>query len=558
MNKKEFELNNIVPKPVFGFSFSTLMLFRCIKRKYAEKFRQGQIYFGSPKTWIELEQSGNHGQGDLLEGVFLSVNPDDESKYIKHLKSSSSVDFFDHCGYTFFRRKDILSLRCLCLYGLRDDSFHKKISSDGRAHYHFSIAKEYFSCFTDFKSREEAEKAEQDVQPVVIFINNFHELFIRIRSFLLSLGVKEEEIIISPVEYLDRYTCMFAVVPSPFELLLKDKSFQNQSEVRIIIDSKSPDYLRYMAENNNTISIGSLEDITSIYEYYYDDMSMERWGSKGLLFSLPKPEERQLQDLSYFELEDLLFNILRGTVELNGIPEDWDTWDKKLKPIKDLFLTKFGVLLHVDESKNVSFFNMSQDLLSQSHERYRNSIKCAQFKDQINILINKESFDEAQAVCISVSEDKVLCGPANYYLGKVLSVQQKDTEAIKAFKKSFDNDYKRIESLDGIAAIHFRAGDYLEAIKWYNLVQDEKGYDGRIWCNIGICHIRLKQYKEAIEYFDKGISADINDAFPYYNKGVALYMLKENECAKACMEKAIELDPDNEIYKQEYRKSFPV
>ena len=47
---------------------------------------------------------------------------------------------------------------------------------------------------------------------------------------------------------------------------------------------------------------------------------------------------------------------------------------------------------------------------------------------------------------------------------------------------------------------------------------------------------------------------DAKDAFPYYNKGVSLYMLKQYSQAKENMEKAIELDPQNEIYKQEYEK----
>ena len=65
-------LDIVIPKPVFGFDFSTLMLFRCLPRKYAEPFLQGRIYFGFPGDWIAKEENGNKGQGDLLEGVFLS------------------------------------------------------------------------------------------------------------------------------------------------------------------------------------------------------------------------------------------------------------------------------------------------------------------------------------------------------------------------------------------------------------------------------------------------------------------------------------------------------
>ena len=279
----EVILNNVIPKPVFGFDFSTLILFRCLPRKFAEPFLQGKIYFGSPEDWIAKEEDGNKGQGDLLEGVFLSCKENDNSDFIKKLKADPSLVSFLHNRYLFFRRKAILSLRCLCLYGLRSNAFEKEIGPDGRAHYCTKISKNYFSDFTDFKSRDEYENAKSDEQSVVIRINNPHVFFSRIRSFLLTLGVKEDEIIISPVEYLDRYTQMIATVPSPSELLLKDKAFQEQSEVRIIVNSSSPKYLDYMQKHGNVLSIGSLEDIAELFDYYFDDMSIERYGSKGRL-----------------------------------------------------------------------------------------------------------------------------------------------------------------------------------------------------------------------------------------------------------------------------------
>ena len=100
----EVSLNNVIPKPVFGFDFSTLMLFRCTKRVWAEQFQKGQIYFGSPQEWITLEEKGKKGQGDLLEGAFLSCKEDDHSDFIQNLKANPSLVFFPHNGFLFFRR----------------------------------------------------------------------------------------------------------------------------------------------------------------------------------------------------------------------------------------------------------------------------------------------------------------------------------------------------------------------------------------------------------------------------------------------------------------------
>ena len=553
---RSFRSGNFIPKPVFGFDFSTLMLFRCTKREYAEQLCQGQIFFGAPQNWIEEEKRGNKGQGDLLEGVFLSTESNNDSSFIRDLKANSALEHFNHEGFTFFRRKSVLSLRCLCLYGLRDNAFQKEICPDGHAQYEAIIPKSYYSCFTDYKTREEYDRADLKEQPVVVFIRDQNAFFGRIQTFLRTLGVKEEEIIISPVEYLDKYSSMIVSVTPPKELLLKDKAFEAQSEVRVIINSSSPSYLAYMREHNNTIAVSSMEDITDIKDYYFDDMTVQRWGNNGLLYSLPVSKEFQIEEMDFFELEDLLLNILGGTVKLQGLPEEWDTWDKKLQYLSDVIFKKYGVLVHVDEEKNVFFSNMTPDLKERQKERHKPDIEKDRYSKRIEGLINDKRLDEARTECLSACTNKLLFGIANYYLGKICSVQNKNQEAISYFQLAYKSDYKRIESLSEIASIYFRQGDYLAAIEMYNVVQDEKGYDCRIWCNIGICYIRLKQYDKAIEFFDKGIGIDEKDSFPYYNKGVALFLSNQHEEARSCMEKAIELDPNNDFYKQEYQKCF--
>ena len=319
-----FDQNNIghMIRPVLKCQFTTLMMFRCTKRKYAEQFQKGEIFFGAPRNWVQMELDGNIGQGDILEGTFFSAIENDKSSFVRSMKDSDSFEYFNKNGFVFFRRKGILDLRCLCLYGLHDNSFNKTIDENGQAHYQSRITKRYFSDFTDYKTREEYDKAEKAEQPVVVFVYNPHEFFNRIQTALMELGVKEEEIIISPVEYLNRYEPMTTNIPYPGELLLKDKSFEKQSEVRIIINSNSPQYISYMQRNNNILSIGSLADITQIYDYYFNDLSLERMGNTGLMFSLPQSKTFSIYDMSFFELEDLLHNILRGTVKIKELKEE--------------------------------------------------------------------------------------------------------------------------------------------------------------------------------------------------------------------------------------------
>lgn len=546
--------DNIIPRPIFDFRFSTLMLMRCTKREFAKQFQDGKIRLGSPKQWIELEEQGKIGQGDLLEGVFFSVQENDESEFVTQIKNSPGIDHFTKDGYLFFRRRTIINLRCLCLYGLHDNSFCKEILPDGRASYITKIPRSYFSDFSETKSRKEYKKIESPQQPVVILIGNPNEFFNRIRSFLSTLDVKADEIIISPVEYLDRYTNMLSVVIPPMELLIKDQCFANQSEVRIIINSQSPKYIKYMIDHNSIIDIGSLTDITEIYDYYYEDMKITRVGNRRAVISLPEAKTMNIHDFDYIELEDLLVGILQGTVKLNGLPEGIETWDEKLQLLKDLFYSKFGVQLHVDQNNNVTLYNLSDDLLNESKNHHKCDRIRYQFENKIDEFMKEHKYDAVTKECLDLLDDNTLVGVTNYYLGKVYAEQLQFDDAEKAFEKAIKEDYKRIESRAEIAGLYFQKGDYYRAIEKYELVQEEKGFDSRIWCNIGVCYLRLKEYHKTIEYCDKAIELNTSDAYPYYYKGAALYWLKEYEQTKALWEKAIELDPNNAIFRREYEK----
>jgi tetratricopeptide (TPR) repeat protein len=68
--------------------------------------------------------------------------------------------------------------------------------------------------------------------------------------------------------------------------------------------------------------------------------------------------------------------------------------------------------------------------------------------------------------------------------------------------------------------------------------------------------INLGEYEKAIEQFDKSISLNADNAVPYFNKGIAYYLLGNADMAKTCMQKAIELDPQNETYVEKYNSVF--
>lgn len=262
---------------VLNFDFSTIMLFRCTKRKYAEDFIKGKIHFNQPKNWIKEEENGNKGRGDCTEGSCITVESNDHSRFVKSLKENKEYKYIQDGKYIFFRRKNIENVYCLCLYSLNNNSFtHKEVEVNGKAHYRSIVSNEYFTDFSDNVNEEMYQNMDSAEQPVVIFMSNPHEFFEKIRAFFRKLGIEENEIIISPVEYLNKKCVTMSALPYPHELLLKDEYYRKQSEIRIIINSQNPKLLEYMAKNNNTIDIGSIESFANIYDYYFKDLLIER------------------------------------------------------------------------------------------------------------------------------------------------------------------------------------------------------------------------------------------------------------------------------------------
>ncbi|NBJ14017.1 MAG: hypothetical protein FNP40_00265 [Dehalobacter sp. 4CP] len=98
-------------------------------------------------------------------------------------------------------------------------------------------------------------------------------------DYLISLGLADEEIIFCYIEYEDfsKYGdygyCEFNKKP-PYELRIKRIEFQEQNEIRVIINTQNCDLIKLLTEK--PIRIGSLEDIAIPMEGYpYDGLRIE-------------------------------------------------------------------------------------------------------------------------------------------------------------------------------------------------------------------------------------------------------------------------------------------
>lgn len=357
----------VEPERVLNFNFSTQMLFRCIEKRFAQSFIKGEIRLSQPSYWIGEEQKGNKGKGDILEGTFLSTKEGDKSDFINKLKQDKNINYFDYEGYTYFRKNSIEQLYCLCFYGLNDNSYTERNTDNyGKEYYTSRVRKEFFESFSERISKEEYLKKEELDRPAVLFISNPHELFERIRKFFMKFGISEQEIIISPVQYLNKKKNSISVLQYPKELLLKDLYYENQSEIRIIINTKNKAFLDYMKNNNNIINIGNIEDIAEIYDYYFDDLIIERKGKNVIEFNLPNERIEKYEDMS---LERLLTILAQAYT--NNLPDSLiNEKEKIINIMKQNLKSKYNIDV---EYNNGSFiiYNASDEIIKYLEEYSR-------------------------------------------------------------------------------------------------------------------------------------------------------------------------------------------
>ena len=532
------------------------MLFRCTKKRFAEEFRKGKIFFNKPKNWIQIEKDGNKGRGDILEGTFMSVKSNDTSNFINGLKQNKDYTYFDNEGFTYFRRKNIEDLYCVCFYGLNDNSFtEKNIDKDGKAHYISRVENEYFTDFSDDISKEDYNKLQESEKPVVLFISNPKKFFEKIREFFIKLGVKENEIIISPVEYVNKKENRISAISYPKELLLKDMFYSKQSEIRIIINSNNLKFLEHMKKNNSIIDIGNIEDITEIYDYYFNDLLIERESKNSILFNLPKPEDEAFEDMDLKKLLDIFIQI-----STNNLPTPISSEKKEdlINSIKRIIKNKFNIDVDYN-NKEIQIYNASDSIFKYFETMSKPYKIINDFENNINKLINQSEFQKAvneiQKVFENI-ENKELFNIGQYYMGKISEYKKEYNKAIEYYTYCIDNEIKLQDSLSSRSNCFYRINKYNLALMDLEKLQEKIGYNIQIYTNKGINLLGLGKTNEAIKEFNKSIELNEINPQAYYNRSVAYYRIHDFIKAKNDIYKALQYAPDNNFYLNEYEKFY--
>ncbi len=249
-------------------------VFECIvslKKKFANGFlERGIIKFNSPSNWEKYAIENTTGRGDILEGSYAAYPYDSEWSRIslqnKYTDSRVLPVLYKGSNLLHLKHKESMHLPCYCFYILRNKDFIINQTPNG---YEAKavVPCRYFRGLEDGRNWETENQLEAGEQLVSVVISDYEEFISRVKSALINMGILEKEIIVRPIKYEELDKPYLRKRHHPMELFVKDKQFSDQSEGRIVVHSKNKNIQNYLLEN--TIEIGSIEDIAYLDEHYY-------------------------------------------------------------------------------------------------------------------------------------------------------------------------------------------------------------------------------------------------------------------------------------------------
>lgn len=249
-----------------------ILVLRCTTLKFAKDLvNLGQIKFSTPKSW---EQYGKQGRGDIYEGTLAYSSKFYPSQYEKLIAKYSNTCTYELPNRILIKNRRDMQLPCICFYGLKTDAFPPP-QNEGRNRISTYIDAKYFRDFADNASPAEIAALPPKKQPAIAVIKDWAEFVRRLKAKLNSIGVPDECILVSPVQYFDfsPYSTDDSWVDlnctPPKELFVKSKQdFEYQNELRIVIDTDDPTILDLLS---NPIVIGNLSDIAAVAEGYHPE-----------------------------------------------------------------------------------------------------------------------------------------------------------------------------------------------------------------------------------------------------------------------------------------------
>lgn len=260
----------------------------CLQERYAKAFlERGVIRFAEPKEWRDKGDTDGK-RGDSFEGVYASMKGHNTECYnfLRSLRNNSHS--FKKGDRIYFFSDDILQMRAYCMYGLHDKDVHmnEKRSPDHKFHKGGRIPLSYFNGLFDGWTKESYKSCTDGTRPVVLMItpDKFHALVV---TRLRELGVRDDEIMNRPINYIDYKGDTFICVSDKDELFQKHIDFKEQSEVRIVVDT-TRDEVKQVFAKDGLIELGPIDPKVAFkLNFYFDDLYIEL-NDNLMMYSLPE------------------------------------------------------------------------------------------------------------------------------------------------------------------------------------------------------------------------------------------------------------------------------
>lgn len=352
----------------------TYWFIKCLGLRFAKAFiERGSIRFATLASWCI---SDGTSRGDYMEGVFASQKGYDPTldESLRALRKGA-ISIKDN-GYTFYKSNEILSFRAFCLYGLNDNNMPIQTvrSQDHQLHKLGIVKKEFFKKLFPKVTEENLELYAEAERPVVLFIRP--DSFVSfVTEKLLDKGVKEEEIFIRPISYIDYYNKPFIIGKKPEELFVKRVDYSEQSEVRVVIDTHREE-VRALFDKDSVIELGPIpESVAFISDYYFKDLSVEIRGNK-LFYELARPQVYHIDDVDDVSLLNVLQQALSD--ELPGAPMSIERIEDEMNKILQILTLRDANASYSRETTTIHYkgksFNLGSRAAYKILEHYNNCI----------------------------------------------------------------------------------------------------------------------------------------------------------------------------------------
>ncbi|OUB80580.1 hypothetical protein BK744_01780 [Bacillus thuringiensis serovar zhaodongensis] len=137
------------------------------------------------------------------------------------------------------------------------------------------------------------------------------------------------------------------------------------------------------------------------------------------------------------------------------------------------------------------------------------------------------------------------------YFSRALLYEKVDKikEASQDYQRAIDLEPKHTESILNYGVLLMNQKKLEQSLETFNkLIALNIENKHEVYNNIGLVYLELKNYKKAIENFDKSLLINPNYTISYANKAIVYFELKQMKESLYCLNTAISYENDNEEY----------